>query len=149
MKITCHSRAEIESAMRTAGERLCVVSINTPGRPLRFRAEYHNILSIGFDDADRYPPPGETHVIANPVLFTDEQATEVCEFVAGEVEDDVQRILVHCDAGVSRSAGMAAALAKFYTGDDMWFFRHKRPNMLVYRLMMNALGDGNDFSKES
>jgi predicted protein tyrosine phosphatase len=139
MKISCHSRSEIDAAIRLADNPVCVVSITTPGDEPRFGADYHNILGISFDDADRYPREDETWVISDPVLFTTELAAGVKEFIAAEIADGCESILIHCDAGVSRSAGMAAALAKAYTGDDMWFFRHKRPNMLVYRLMMDTL----------
>ena len=52
-----------------------------------------------------------------------------------------ETIIVHCDAGVSRSAGIAAALMKFYNGDDTPIFDNPKycPNMLCYRTMLNKL----------
>jgi predicted protein tyrosine phosphatase len=52
----------------------------------------------------------------------------------------VDVVIVHCGAGVSRSAGLAAALAKWYNGSDLEFFKPPyAPNMLVYRTMLEAL----------
>jgi len=49
--------------------------------------------------------------------------------------------IVQCDAGVSRSAGVAAALMKYYNGEDTPIFDNPRyqPNMLCYRTMLNEL----------
>lgn len=68
--------------------------------------------------------------------MTDEQADQVVEFV--EKYKDVELIVVHCEAGISRSAGLAAALSKIMTGDDIRFFKKFLPNMLVYRKIINA-----------
>lgn len=51
----------------------------------------------------------------------------------------IERIILHCDAGVSRSPGVAAALSKSLLGDDAEFFRRYRPNMRVYRTLLNRL----------
>ena len=54
---------------------------------------------------------------------------------------NVENIIVHCQAGQSRSAGMAAALLKFYNGDDWEIFNNPRytPNMTVYRMVLERL----------
>ena len=50
-------------------------------------------------------------------------------------------IIVQCDAGVSRSAGVAGALMKHYNGDDSEIFDNPkyRPNMRCYRMVLNEL----------
>ncbi|MBR1496099.1 MAG: metallophosphoesterase [Oscillospiraceae bacterium] len=52
-----------------------------------------------------------------------------------------ETLIVHCDAGISRSAGVAAAIGKCCNGDDRAFFRGGRycPNMWCYRKTMAAL----------
>jgi predicted protein tyrosine phosphatase len=51
----------------------------------------------------------------------------------------IERIVVHCDAGASRSPAVGAALARVLNGDDAEFFAGRyRPNMRVYRMMLNA-----------
>ena len=54
---------------------------------------------------------------------------------------EIDLIIVHCEAGQSRSAGVAGAILKKYTNDDMQIFGDKRysPNMLVYRTVLNKL----------
>jgi predicted protein tyrosine phosphatase len=72
-------------------------------------------------------------------LFTDEQADEIVDFV-GEHKDKIKLLLVHCEAGVSRSAGVAGAILKATTGSDEKIFKDRRylPNMWVYRKVLNA-----------
>ena len=50
--------------------------------------------------------------------------------------DEIEWIIVHCEAGVSRSAGAVAALSKLLNGDDSYFFKHFLPNTLVYKLIL-------------
>lgn len=68
-------------------------------------------------------------------LFDEGDAKAVCNFVRKHMAD-VELIICHCHAGVSRSAGVVAALSKVITGDDEQFFKPPyKPNMLVYRLV--------------
>ena len=97
-----------------------------------------DILPLSFCDADR---PGKD-VYGNDTdgsdLMSDDDARSVALFVRQHMSE---RILVHCDAGISRSAGMAAAISKHLTGDDGEFFYsgQYRPNMWCYRKTLNAL----------
>lgn len=70
--------------------------------------------------------------------FTKEQAVEILDFME-EVKDDIDTLVVHCDAGISRSSGVAAALSLIYTGTDKGIFMDKRytPNMFMYRTILN------------
>lgn len=70
-------------------------------------------------------------------LFNDEQARKVVEFVKDSSAKTM--IVVNCEAGISRSAGVAAALRKHFNGDDMEVFNRAHPNMFVYRKLMNLL----------
>jgi predicted protein tyrosine phosphatase len=72
-------------------------------------------------------------------LFTDEQADEIVAFVR-QHQKRIKLMLVHCDAGVSRSSGVAAAILKATTGSDERIFNDRRylPNMWVYRKVLNA-----------
>ena len=51
------------------------------------------------------------------------------------------QIIVQCEAGQSRSAGVAAALMKYINGDDTPIFDNPRykPNMRVYRSILDTL----------
>ena len=54
--------------------------------------------------------------------------------------DKVDQIIVHCDAGQSRSVGCIAAIKKWYTNDDEEFFRGT-PNMYCYHLVLEEFFD--------
>lgn len=74
----------------------------------------------------------------NVHLFTNEMAKKVLEFV---MYNPCGVLLVNCEAGVSRSAGVAAAIGKVFNGDDTFVFNSGRymPNMLVYsKIIMQA-----------
>ena len=64
-------------------------------------------------------------------LFNDEMAKSVLEFV---ISHPCGVLLVNCEAGISRSAGVAAAIGKVFNRDDTFVFNSGRyvPNMLVY-----------------
>ena len=44
----------------------------------------------------------------------------------------VDLIVINCEAGMSRSAGVGAALSKILNGNDTDFFRYFHPNMYIY-----------------
>ena len=128
---------------RWAAERLrlpdkyVLVSITDPGsRP----AALHDpacvaVLRLEFHDlAERPSWPGSDGL----VLFTPAMAAQVAAF-AERWRDAVSRIVVHCEAGISRSCAVASALARHFTGDDTRQREAGVPNRLVYRLMLEAL----------
>lgn len=85
-----------------------------------------------FDDVDM----GQKNCI------TQAQANKIAEAVE-MVKDKVERIIVHCEAGISRSSGVAAAIMKYLNGDDMPIFGNGEytPNMTCYRMVLNALNE--------
>lgn len=54
---------------------------------------------------------------------------------------DIEALLVQCEAGISRSSGVAAAILKWMTGSDKEIFSSYRyvPNMTCYRRVLEAL----------
>lgn len=70
--------------------------------------------------------------------FTEAQATEVARFVKA-LPVEVGTLVLQCEVGISRSAGMAAAVARHLGYDDMPFFRDHLPNRRVYRMTLEAL----------
>lgn len=122
-----------------------IISISSPNMKYKnapYMSEQNNvkdILSLSMYDADGegYDVYG-TRVVASD-LMRDEQAQEIADFVR-KYED--KRIIVHCDAGISRSAGVAAAILRSYTGDDSQIFDHPHhaPNMYIYYKVLKAFG---------
>ena len=70
------------------------------------------------------------------ILFDEKDADSILEFVS-TYASDIDLIVVHCEAGISRSAGTASALSLIYNGEDQYYFDHYLPNMLVYRKIIN------------
>ena len=70
-----------------------------------------------------------------------EQAENIAAFVQKQENDDVD-IIVSCQYGQSRSAGIAAAIAAYLGQDEMKIFSNsnKMPNMRCYALVCQALG---------
>lgn len=74
--------------------------------------------------------------------MSDEQGAEVAKFVKDWMNKIyVEKVIVQCEAGCSRSAGVCAAIMKYLTDDDMPIFRNPKysPNMNCYRMVYNAL----------
>jgi len=72
--------------------------------------------------------------------ISETQARQMARFVTRWF-DEVEAVVVHCATGISRSAGIGAAIMKWADGDDSDVFNCSsfRPNMKCYRLMLDAL----------
>lgn len=129
----------VEYCHKPHSEQSVIISISTPVE------EYHDepfmstiigngvyeICRVEFFDVDNH----------YPISFgkmSMEHAELITDIVARNLD---KKIIVHCDAGQSRSAGIAAALAKYYNGDDEEFFNnsHMVPNMWCYNLILTQL----------
>ena len=114
-----------------------IISISTPHveySEFPFCTATNNVIDICevqfFDLDNTYP--------IKKGLMEFKDAKKIVGFVSN-YKDKI--IIVHCDAGQSRSAGVAAALSKYYNNDDSEYFDNPRftPNMWCYKLMLNAL----------
>ena len=125
-------------------EPACMISISDPH--MRYGDEpfcsvenkITRILSLCFADADRPGPD----VYGRDAGISDLMGEEDAERIAAPVKSDLDMtLIIHCDAGISRSAGVAAAILKYCTGDDSSIFGNPRyhPNMWCYRKTLNAL----------
>lgn len=98
-------------------------------------------LQLRFSDLDNIEDVKKMTELSDHerILFTKEQAKEIL-FLVDKHIGLIETIVCQCDAGVSRSSGIAAALSKILNGDDMWVFNSKKytPNMFVYRTIMNV-----------
>lgn len=73
-------------------------------------------------------------------VISNEDAKAIAEFVMlYQNKPEEYDLYVNCEAGMSRSAGVAASISKALFDDDEIFFRIKYPNMLCYRKVYEAL----------
>lgn len=82
-------------------------------------------------------------------LMTIEHARRIHDFVE-TLPKEVELLIVHCSAGISRSAGVAAALLMARTGSDRQIFDSGQycPNMYVYYSVLEAYGLTNRYSSD-
>jgi predicted protein tyrosine phosphatase len=123
-----------ESKKHQLACNVAVISICNPGNPAPKITENHPSLVLEFFDiglpitdimgATRYP-------------MTEEQADEVVWFV-NKVENWADYLYVNCEAGISRSAGVAGAIARAKFNYDIFLNNHYTPNMVCYRRVMDA-----------
>jgi len=145
-------RSEIENGIDIA-EPYVLISISTPVKmvhphahlfdedhagamlpPDEFRLE---VLRLRFDDYDDWPIGLTDRQRAHVALYSPEQAAQVAAFVKGWQVNFV----IHCDAGISRSQGMANAIHD-HLDVPVKHFRPGMPNRLVYGLTWKALRPG-------
>ena len=76
----------------------------------------------------------------DPKVFTEAHGRAVTAFL--EKNKTAGRICVCCDSGQSRSTAMAAAIVRYFGGDDLfiWEDPHYHPNTVVYGRQLAAFG---------
>lgn len=105
-----------------------VISITAPENELArfvFTDRFLGILRLQFHDINE---PSDKYR-----LMSKEDAKRVVDFMY-QFEQEAQMFLIHCEAGLSRSAGVAAALSWLLNGDDNYFYSYAfRPNAFCRR----------------
>lgn len=116
-----------------------IISISTPGDE---KAEFDSnnktikdILYLDFYDISY----NSQEIFKGYEPMADEDAVKIRDFVL-KWKDKVDTIWVHCDAGILRSAGVAAGILEALGKDNSYIFDSKMyfPNLLCYRKILNA-----------
>ncbi|MGC4043106.1 MAG: hypothetical protein QM758_04815 [Armatimonas sp.] len=110
-----------------------LVSITDPGAPEAELAPSETriaVLRLQFWDTD----DPDTNLNGG---ITAAQAKEIVEFIRLH-RPNIQRIVCQCEAGVSRSAGVAAGLSYWLNEDDSPFYSYFVPNFLCRRRVIEA-----------
>lgn len=118
-----------------------IVSINDSKshKPEFFDSPYLEAVEyFFFDDLDCEEDRGEFARMYT--VISDNDAASIAKFV-NEWYNKVDILVIHCYAGISRSAGCAAAILEHFTGDASQIYndKNKVPNKLVYEKVLNAL----------
>jgi predicted protein tyrosine phosphatase len=134
MKFLVTDRSGIEAGVLVRSSYIVISIHDTYSPPARVKKQsgLRGLIQLAFDDAE---PTDGAELAAALTLMTAEQADQIWKFFE-QHKGEVGSVLVHCEAGVSRSPAVAAALCKGTGGDDRKFFRRYQPNMHVYRLML-------------
>jgi len=93
------------------------------------------VLRLVFVDQDTASPEHPERP-----LFTRAHARQIWELLRAH-HGRARRVVAHCDVGFSRSPAVAAAIASALGDGDAQFFRRYRPNMLVYRTLLETFHD--------
>lgn len=109
-----------------------IISISDVGEPPNHFSDNPNIKDVcrlWFDDVNT----GEKNCI------TAADANTILDFV-DRVLNKVDLLIIHCAAGISRSAGIAAALMLILNGSDAAIFDNPRycPNSACYNAVLRA-----------
>jgi predicted protein tyrosine phosphatase len=135
MKLQVFNREAFEN-YKTNEPHISISITNPNSEPAKFINEKTSLLDkleLQFFDLDK-----DTGVFPySRFIFTQSNARKILDFVI-KYENKVKTILVHCEAGISRSAGIAGALSLIYNDDDEEFFNMYIPNRLVYRTILEV-----------
>ena len=147
MNVTVMSRRDaIKYCYQPHSQRVIMISISDPYETyMRGPFSSHEngiaaVLPLAFADAE---VPGKDvyyRGVGEEDLISRADAKKIRDFLQRYPDTDV---IVHCDAGISRSAGVGAAILKWATGSDFAIFDDSRyrPNMRCYRMVLMELMD--------
>ena len=94
------SREDAESYEPTLKE-ICISISDPDAEPANISAAFVAVLRLYFDDVTQQGLPSD-------ILFAQDQARAIDEFL--DEWPDAERVMVHCNMGVSRSPGVALGL---------------------------------------
>lgn len=147
MELLVHTRRMVRDINPTRTH--AIISVRTPGDdPLVFRPNplLRGVLHLAFADLEFHPTKSipipllrqlaELQGEGDVVMFDPSMAEAILDF--WQTHRDVEELHIHCDAGYCRSPAIAAVLARIAIGDDVSWFATKRPNRLVYDLLLEA-----------
>ncbi len=109
--------------------------------PIKDLSSRVDTLQLQFDDwnnSQRTKLEGiykNSQKLSEMIFFNDNHAKDIIQFVKKYL-DKIELVVVQCDAGISRSAAVAAALSKCINDTDEYFFKNYLPNSLVYSIIM-------------
>jgi len=83
------------------GKEICISISDPDASPARVSSRFAAVLRLNFDDVIERGEPSD-------ILFAEDHAREIRKFL--DAWPKVERVMVHCNAGVSRSPGVALGL---------------------------------------
>lgn len=138
MKVTVMNRLKaIEHSIKSDIKRCVIISINSLNNDstyFYFNNKVVDILPLYFNDIEKD--------YGDSIAPKQEDFIGLKDFI-DKYKDDVEEIIVHCAAGISRSSAVAAAICQYLDLDEeniIWANHQYIPNKLVYKLAIKELG---------
>jgi predicted protein tyrosine phosphatase len=94
------SREEAE-LYEPRGKEICISIADPEASPARVSSRFAAVLRLNFNDVIERGEPSD-------ILFAEDHAREIRKFL--DAWPKAERVMVHCNAGVSRSPGVALGL---------------------------------------
>ncbi len=127
-------REAIDYAADTSIPTTAIVSITNPDREVHFaeNPKIADVLHISFYDT--------VEEERNAIQLSD--GSKIAEFFE-KYKNSVEVFVIHCTEGISRSAGVCAAILRHYKGRDHEIFEDDKymPNHRCYRMMIKAFNE--------
>lgn len=128
MKIQILSIKEFKYYKKYLDENIKVIASTSSDDKLK-EVKRKNKLVLYYDD-----------ITSGKRAFNVKHAKKIKRFMKKINKKDT--IYCLCDAGISRSSAIAAALSKYYNGNDsnIWNDWHYEPNKHIYRMLLKEVG---------
>lgn len=131
---------------KSIDENTCIISISGSDEKIPNIDHYNcDKLYLQFDDISTK----EEHEKFGYALFDEYLAWSILTFINQQLDKKKFpfKIIIHCHAGICRSAAVGAALSKIMFNQDDHIFRERVPNMLVYRTILQIWFENDDIHK--
>lgn len=99
-----------------------------------------DIIRLRFDDIGK--PNKFQFENSTDILMNSEQAMQILEFIEKNLSQ-VELIVCQCEQGMSRSAGIGAALSRILQDEDEYFLKNYWANRWVYDLLIETAKEFN------
>jgi predicted protein tyrosine phosphatase len=134
---------------------LAVISICSKKEDLLFTEEVKkqldcDVLNLIFADLTATDYKIAPDLISKFPAFTKRKAQQTIKFLDNIKKKEIDLLLIHCDAGVSRSAAVGIFACRYLGMDENEFRKEHHsigPNSLVYDLLQQESGMRDDYQK--
>lgn len=133
MQIKVCDREELER-YRWDAPQCVLISITDPDKaPAEIRQSDRCLEVLRLQFHDIQPGPGAA-TIGGMTSMDADHARQIWQFVQ-RWRDEAQTLVVQCEAGMSRSPAVAAAVAEYLGQDSGVFFADYAPNRYIYEML--------------
>jgi predicted protein tyrosine phosphatase len=134
------SREDAESYEPRSRE-VCISIFDPDAEPARVSARFASVLRLSFDDIIELGEPTD-------ILFARDHALAITRFI--EAWPSAERVVIHCNMGVSRSPGVALGLCDLHGWATAHLERsHPGWNRLVRSVMKESVAHANQTQEKA